>query len=147
MAEETCGVRNPANLSVVCDIPGRHDGVLDESGNRWDHRNSTRNRYWTESGVQLIDGGRVSAAGVDRSRKTEQGVRIQTLTALYHDHVRREPVRDAGGHPSLELHEVVGAAWATWERQRMNLRAALADALVSQHLDERTWQGSGTGEA
>ena len=29
-----------------------------------------------------------------------------------------EPPMDAGGHPSMPVHEQVGAAWADWDRQR-----------------------------
>ncbi|WP_235738979.1 hypothetical protein [Nocardioides alcanivorans] len=48
-----------------------------------------------------------------------------------------EPPQDAGQHPSLELHERVGAEWAEWHKRLSGLRLLLGHRLVSAAIEER----------
>lgn len=45
-----------------------------------------------------------------------------------------EPPQDAGGHPSLEVHERAGHAWAEWDKQVTGLRIILGVRLVNQAI-------------
>jgi hypothetical protein len=47
-----------------------------------------------------------------------------------------EPPQDAGNHPSLPLHEQVGAAWADWDRQRRAWQTLLAPRLLREAMDD-----------
>lgn len=47
-----------------------------------------------------------------------------------------EPPQDAGGHPSPEVHQQVGAAWADWDRQRRAWCALLAPRLLREAMDD-----------
>ena len=47
-----------------------------------------------------------------------------------------EPAQDAGGHPSPEVHQQVGAAWADWDRQRRAWCALLAPRLLAEAMDD-----------
>lgn len=62
----------------------------------------------------------------------------EQLRAAYLSHVANEPPQDAGQHPSMELHEQVGNAWAKWERVRLALWTLLADALADEYVREPT---------
>lgn len=48
-----------------------------------------------------------------------------------------EPPEDAGHHPSMELHERVGAAWAEWDRQVSGLRILLGVRMVNNAVEAR----------
>lgn len=48
-----------------------------------------------------------------------------------------EPPQDAGQHPSMELHERVGAEWAEWDKRVAGLRLVLAQHLVNEAIKER----------
>lgn len=45
-----------------------------------------------------------------------------------------EPPRDAGQHPSLAVHEQVGAEWAEWSRRVAAWRLLLGVRLVNKAL-------------
>jgi hypothetical protein len=47
-----------------------------------------------------------------------------------------EPPQDAGGHPSLGLHEQVGANWAEWDHQRRAWLTLLAPRLLREAVDD-----------
>lgn len=47
-----------------------------------------------------------------------------------------EPPQDAGHHPSMELHERVGAAWAEWDKQVSAYRLLLGVHLVNDAIDQ-----------
>lgn len=61
---------------------------------------------------------------------------IDQLRDAYMAHVDNEPPKDAGLHPSMELQEQVGNAWARWERTRQTLWTMLGDALVKDCIGE-----------
>ena len=52
------------------------------------------------------------------------------------DLLEKEPPQDAGQHPSLELHERVGAAWAEWDKQVSSFRTILGAMLVNDAIQE-----------
>lgn len=47
-----------------------------------------------------------------------------------------EPPQDAGQHPSLALHEQVGAEWADWDKQRRAWQTLLAPRLLREAMDD-----------
>lgn len=48
-----------------------------------------------------------------------------------------EPPKDAGNHPSMEVHDRAGAAWAEWDKQLQALRLVLSQMLVNKAIQER----------
>ena len=52
------------------------------------------------------------------------------------DLLEHEPPQDAGHHPSMELHERVGAAWAEWDKQVSAYRLLLGTRLVNDAINE-----------
>ncbi|GAB3191828.1 hypothetical protein [Nesterenkonia suensis] len=53
------------------------------------------------------------------------------------DELDKEPPQDAGQHPSMELHERVGAAWAEWDKGVQGLRLLLGVRLVNEAIERR----------
>lgn len=62
----------------------------------------------------------------------------EQLRDAYLAHVANEPPESAGQCPSADVHEVVAAAWAKWERVRLALWTLLADALADAYIREAT---------
>lgn len=62
----------------------------------------------------------------------------EQLRTAYLQHLTKEPPKDAGNHPSMDMQEQVGDIWARWERLRKALVDLLAEALVDQFLAETT---------
>ena len=58
------------------------------------------------------------------------------LDQLIHE-LDSEPPIDAGPHPSTELHERVGAAWAEWDKRVQGLRMVIANELVNEAIEAR----------
>ena len=58
------------------------------------------------------------------------------LDQLIHE-LDNEPPQDAGQHPSMEVHERVGAEWAEWDKRVAGLRLVLASHLVNEAIRER----------
>lgn len=58
------------------------------------------------------------------------------LDQLIHE-LDNEPPQDAGQHPSMEVHERVGAEWAEWDKRVAGLRLVLAQHLVNEAIRER----------
>lgn len=57
------------------------------------------------------------------------------LLNLIVDELENEPPNDAGGHPSIEVHERAGADWAEWDKKVSGLRFVLAQMLVREAID------------
>lgn len=58
-----------------------------------------------------------------------------SLIEGYRRHLTTEPEQDAGGHPSLALHEQVGEVWAEWKRHERSLRRLIGVRLAASVLD------------
>ena len=61
---------------------------------------------------------------------------IELMTAEYRRLASIEPSHDAGSHPSSEVHERVGAAWAEWDKQVQAVKFVLSTNLLMKHLAE-----------
>lgn len=59
---------------------------------------------------------------------------IDHLIAEHHRHLAAEPPSDAGGHPSLPVHEAQGAVWAEWKQTEMHLRRLIGIRLANVAL-------------
>lgn len=57
------------------------------------------------------------------------------MTVEYQRLMASEPAQNAGGHPSYELHERVGAFWAEWDKQVEAVKAVLSENLLARHLE------------
>src|SRR5690606_7627317 len=66
----------------------------------------------------------------------EHSFTSRDLQDLYEWWLAQEPPQDAGGHPSLPVHEVVGQKWAQWETIRLSLRWIFGEAMVMEAMDE-----------
>lgn len=60
------------------------------------------------------------------------------------DLLAKEPPQDAGHHPSMELHERVGAAWAEWDKQVHGLRTVIGARLTNRAIEQLTPTSRGT---
>jgi hypothetical protein len=60
----------------------------------------------------------------------------QRLMGHYLDLMSQEPAQDAGGHPSPDVHERVGAAWARWDRQCTAFRAIISARLFTNAVEQ-----------
>lgn len=58
------------------------------------------------------------------------------LDQLIHE-LDNEPPQDAGQHPSMEVHERVGAEWAEWDKRVAGMRLVLAHHFVNEAIKER----------
>ena len=61
---------------------------------------------------------------------------IYLMTAEYQRLMAQEPPKDLGCHPSLEVHEQVGAKWAAWDREVQAVKTVLSANLLARHLEE-----------
>lgn len=61
---------------------------------------------------------------------------IDMMTAEYRRLASLEPAKDAGNHPSLDVHDRVGAAWAEWDRKIQAVQLVLSSNLLMRHLVE-----------
>lgn len=69
--------------------------------------------------------------GVDRPE-----FRAETRRMVEHYQILcgQEPPADAGGHPSVDVHEAVGRAWGDWDKQRRAWATILAPRLLAEAL-------------
>ena len=73
-----------------------------------------------------------SAADVTPEERATTRRMVGHLVSMLAD----EPPQDAGGHPSPEVHQQVGAAWAEWDRQRTAWQVLLAPRLLREAMDD-----------
>lgn len=58
------------------------------------------------------------------------------LIRKYQEHQAAEPPQDAGMHPSMPVHEAVGADWAHWHAVGRSLRHLIGVRLASNAVDD-----------
>ena len=56
---------------------------------------------------------------------------------LFGHELNDEPPQDAGSHPSIEVHERVGAEWAEWDKRVSAWKLVLGAMLVKEAIEQR----------
>jgi hypothetical protein len=74
--------------------------------------------------------GEYAADDVNQAERETTRRMVARLLSMLAD----EPPQDAGGHPSLPVHEQVGAAWADWDKQRRAWLTLLAPRLLREAM-------------
>lgn len=62
-------------------------------------------------------------------------VQQMILDQIVHE-LSNEPPHDAGSHPSIEVHERVGAKWAEWDKRISAWKLVLGGMLVKDAIEE-----------
>lgn len=58
------------------------------------------------------------------------------IISMLVDHAKNEPPSDAGGHPSMEMHESVGRQYKQWDDVGHGLRLLLGMRLVKAAIEQ-----------
>lgn len=67
---------------------------------------------------------------------TEERATTRRMVGALLSMLADEPPSDAGGHPSIPVHEQVGAAWADWDKRRRAWQTLLAPRLLHEAMDD-----------